>query len=322
MNEEDFSALSIFKLLLEKGMARGEEISKNLGLSRATISRRIRELNTQGFFIDVYEDGYSIPNNDKIKEVGLYLKRLKGPVNYSGIYFETCDSSQDIAEEMARKGADEGSLVVCGEIKNAKGRLGRKWQADPGGIWFSLVLRPPYLEGMHLISLAMAFSVSKSIEDVLGVEARVKWPNDVLINGKKVCGILSEAKIMEDGPSYAIVGVGINANNPISIELKDVAISLKEFLKKDVPILPLLGRLLYLFSLEYAELMKGNVRKILYDWKSKTATLGKRVRIIFREEIKEGKAIDVAQDGSLIVQLDSGEKIKIYAGDVIHLLSS
>ncbi|MGB9784441.1 MAG: biotin--[acetyl-CoA-carboxylase] ligase [Fervidicoccaceae archaeon] len=311
----------IFRSLLENEKMRGEELSKIFGLSKATISRRIKELNSQGFFIDVNESGYSIPTNDKIENVGIYLKRLTGKIVYNGLYFESCESSQDIAEDMAKRGAEEGNLVICGEIKNARGRLGRKWQATKGGLWFSLILRPRSLERIHLISLAMSYSVSKSIEDVLGLRAQVKWPNDVLINEKKVCGILSEAKIEQDRPIYSIVGVGLNANNVIPEELREIAVSLKEASKREVPILPVLGRLLYIFDTEYKNLMEGRVQKVLENWKSRSSTIGKRVRVIFNEEVKEGKAIDIAQDGALILLLDSGEKTRIYAGDISHLFS-
>jgi len=311
----------LFALLLEKGKAKGEEISSALGISRPTISRRVKELNSLGFFIDAEEEGYSIPSNERISEISAYLKRLRSPLSYNSIYLEACESSQDIAEEMAKRGAVEGSLVICGEIKSAKGRLGRKWHAERGGLWFSLVLRPPIFSTMNLIPLAMGYSVAMGIEDILGITAEVKWPNDVLVNERKVCGILSEAKIEYDMPSYVILGVGVNANNELPEDLRQIATTLKELYGKEVPIIPLLGRILHRFSAEYEALKENNYKKNVLKWKSKMSTIGKRVRVVFRDEIIEGKAVDLSSDGSLAVQLDTGEKVKVYAGDVVHLRS-
>jgi BirA family biotin operon repressor/biotin-[acetyl-CoA-carboxylase] ligase len=318
-DEVYFLSLEIFKYLLNTEKASGEEISKALGISRATLSRRIKELNEIGLFVNSDDTGYSIPTNIELWQAPYYLAKLRGAINYRATFLERCESSQDIAEEMAKSGAEEGSTVICGEIKSARGRLGRKWFAPPGGLWFSLVLRPKFLEKINLISLAMALSVSKAIDEVIGVKIGLKWPNDLLIKEKKVGGILSEAKVDQDGVIYAIIGVGINMNNSIPDELKEIATTLKEAAGGSVPILPILGRSLYIFGEEYMKLSLKKEKDIIKEWKLRSITVGRRVRVQYMDEIKEGIAVDIDFDGALIVKDDNGNRIKIYAGDIIHL---
>lgn len=318
-DEVYFLSLEIFKYLLNTEKASGEEISKALGISRATLSRRIKELNEIGLFVNSDDTGYSIPTNIELWQAPYYLAKLRGAINYRATFLERCESSQDIAEEMAKSGAEEGSMVICGEIKSARGRLGRRWFAPPGGLWFSLVLRPKFLEKINLISLAMALSVSKAIDEVIGVKIGLKWPNDLLIKEKKVGGILSEAKVDQDGVIYAIIGVGINMNNSIPDELNEIATTLKEAAGGSVPILPILGRSLYIFGEEYMKLSLKKEKDIIKEWKLRSITVGRRVRVQYMDEIKEGIAVDIDFDGALIVKDDNGNRIKIYAGDIIHL---
>ncbi|MEM3285657.1 MAG: biotin--[acetyl-CoA-carboxylase] ligase, partial [Fervidicoccaceae archaeon] len=312
--------IEIFKLLLERGKLSGEALSRELGISRATVSRRVKELNENGFFINADDEGYSVPSNDLLLFLNNFLGKMRASLQYRAVLLDSCDSSQDLAEDMARRGAEEGSFVICGEIKSARGRLGRRWIANRGGLWLSLILKPGFIEGIHLISLALGVSFAQGIEEVLGVSPKLKWPNDIMIAERKVGGILVEAKVDPDGFAYAIAGVGINVNNDIEPFLKQEAASLKNIVGREVPIIPLLGRSLYLFSQKYENLKAKRTQEIILQWKAMSMTLGRRVKAIFKpDDAKEGIAVDIASDGSLILQLDSGEKVRIYAGDIVHL---
>ncbi|MGC8674851.1 biotin--[acetyl-CoA-carboxylase] ligase [Fervidicoccus sp.] len=320
MNEKALNyEVSIFKYLAEKGEASIDELSDVFSLPPSNIIEKIKKLNEIGLFINSEDNKFKIPSSSDFSLIALYLKRMNTFINYNVIFYEECDGSQEIAEEIAKNGAEEGNLVLCEEIKNARGRFGRKWHAPKGGIWFSLILRPPSLEWINLISLAMGASVSIAIEDVLNIKSGLKWPNDVLINEKKICGILSEAKITDDRLDYVIVGVGLNANNELPNELKAQAISLKQIYGRNIPALPLLGRILYLFGWEYKKIIEGRVEAIISDWKLRSLTIGRKVRIENRDEIVYGTAVDIDTDGSLVVNLENGKIGKFYAGDVFHL---
>ena len=196
----------------------GEYLAAQLGLSRAAVWKRVHRLKAQGYVIEGSpRRGYrllAVPDKLLPEEVlqGLKTRRFTGPVHH----FETLDSTNDLAKELAARGAPEGTVVVAETQTGGRGRLGREWNSPPGvGLYVSLVLRP-MLPPMELpqITLTTAVAVVRAVRRVAGVAPGIKWPNDLLFNGKKLGGILTEMETESDRIRHVVVGLGLNVNNP------------------------------------------------------------------------------------------------------------
>ncbi len=314
---------AVLALLLRAGgdFVSGAEIANAVGVSRPTVHRVVEELRGRGYLIESHpRRGYRLVLEDDLSTANYYIKSLltNTPIRYSVHYVEKCRSTQDIAEALAREGAEEGLVVVAEEMSGGRGRLGRRWAASRGGLWFTILLRPPTVEGLQLISLGAGVAVAEALRELHGVEVALKWPNDVLVDSRKLCGILVEGRMEADRIHYVLVGIGINVNNDIPEDLRGSAVSLKELLEALVPRVPLLAAVLVKFAGIYALLRQGECEEVLLRWKRLSSTLGKDVRVVMHDEVIEGKAIDVDVDGSLMVEVH-GTLRKVYAGDVIHL---
>lgn len=313
----------VLTLLLRAGgdFVSGAEIANAVGVSRPTIHRVVEELRERGYLIESHpRRGYRLVLEDDLSAANYYIKSLltNTPIRYSVHYVEKCRSTQDIAEALAREGAEEGLVVVAEEMSSGRGRLGRTWVASRGGLWFTILLRPSAMKALQLISLGAGVAVTEALRELHGVEATLKWPNDVLIDNRKLCGILVEGRMEADRVHYVLVGVGINVNNDLPENLKASAIALKELVGRPVPRVPLLGATLTKFASIYNALRHGKRSLVISRWKKLSSTLGKFVKVVTPNEVIEGLAIDINEDGSLIVK--AGKCLRsVYAGDVIHL---
>jgi len=222
----------------------------------------------------------------------------------------------DIARELARKGVREGTLVIAERQITGRGRLSRAWQSPLGGIYFTIVLRPR-ISPLYAprINLMASVAVANTIRKLFGLNAGLKWPNDVLINGKKVCGILAEMDAETDTVNFVNVGIGINANSPIS-QLEHTATSLKEELGREISRKEFLRSLVREINEQYA-LLTGT--ELLEEWKNLSVTLSKWVRVISLGETMEGQAIDIDASGALLIKDKDGLVRAALAGDCIHL---
>ncbi len=287
----------------------GEIISKKLGISRVSVWKHIQSLKRDGYTIDTSPKGYLL-----ISSPDLLL-----PDEFTGLkqkiyYFKETSSTMEVARKLAKKG--EEAIVIAEAQTHGKGRLGRKWHSGKGGIYFTIILRPKISPAYaQVVNLMAAVSVAKAIKLVFDLRAELKWPNDVLIKGKKVCGILAEMDAEVDAVNFINLGIGINANNPISLYEKDVT-SLKEELGRDVSRKELLAFVLN--EIERQKLLLGR-KEIINEWKDLSSTLNKNVRIIMPNETVKGKAIDIDIDGALILKRKDGSLRRIIAGDCIHL---
>lgn len=237
-------------------------------------------------------------------------------------YFEEVDSTNHIAKELAKEGVTEGTVVISETQKTGRGRLDRKWISPSGGLWFSIILRPKVsLKKAPLVTLLTGVAVAKVIRQ-MGLDAKIKWPNDVLINKKKVCGILTEIGTGLNAIEYIIVGIGINVNIDCAlfpVEFKEKTTSLKEELNTNISRVDLMKS--FLMELEHFYDLFNNQKfdRLLSEWKSLSETLFKNVRISTPTEEIEGKAIDINSDGSLILELSDGSIKTILAGDCTHV---
>jgi len=231
------------------------------------------------------------------------------------IYYPSLASTNDAAKQEAQQGAREGTVVITGEQTAGRGRIKRAWLSPKGSIALSIILHP---ELAYLPSLIMVASlgVVHCLEKVAGLKPEIKWPNDVLINGKKVCGILIESEVKGKRADYAVIGIGINANIKPSAfpEIPPTATSLSHELGRDVSQLDIIRCLLAEIERFYLALPSGDA--VYQEWRDNLVTLGKRVQVSSEETTYEGIAESVASDGSLLLRQSDGSLTKIVAGDV------
>jgi BirA family biotin operon repressor/biotin-[acetyl-CoA-carboxylase] ligase len=222
----------------------------------------------------------------------------------------------DVAVQAVRRGAAEGTVIVTEEQTAGKGRMSRIWLSPGGSIALSVILYPPVTFLPYLVMLA-SLGVVHSIEKVTGLDPQIKWPNDVLINKKKVCGILTESDVRQNKVVYAIMGIGINVNTKLSnypgIGL--TATSIADEMGEDVSIIDITRNLIAEIDLLYSRL-QVSCMPVYEEWRDRLIILGKRVRIISGKNELEGVAESVAEDGSLLLRHPNRSITRIIAGDV------
>jgi len=231
------------------------------------------------------------------------------------IYYPSLDSTMEVTRWEAQRGAAEGTVIIAGEQTAGRGRIRRIWLSPRGSIALSIILYPSIVYLPSLIMLA-SLAVVYSIESVTGLKAQLKWPNDVLISGRKVCGILIESEVKGSGVDYAIIGIGINVNLRLAdfAELSPIATSLSDELGREVPLIELIRRLLVELERLYVTLPSGE--SIYQQWRDRLVTLGRRVEVRWGKTIYTGVAESVTRDGSLLLRRSDGSLTKVVAGDV------
>lgn len=301
----------------------GQKISEKLGCSRTAVWKHIEDLRSEGYEVNaVRKLGYQIISKpDKISaneiQLGLQTKSLG-----SKIYFEdTLPSTQKLAHRYAYENAPEGTIVVTEEQTEGRGRLDRKWHSPKyTGIWMSLILRPniPPMNAPQLTLLA-AVGVVRAIQEVTGIEPDIKWPNDILVSGKKVVGILTELQAESDRINSVIIGIGVNVNQSIDQfpdSLKEIATSLAIINGEKIDRALLLQQMLFhIEKLYYTYLDNGfNVIKLL--WESYAVTIGQQIVARTLQGSIKGRALGITDEGVLRLQSDDGEVHLIYSADI------
>jgi len=236
-------------------------------------------------------------------------------------YFAEVTSTNDIAKELATAGEKEGTVVVAETQTQGRGRLGRIWLSPKGGIWLSVILRPKIpAKDYYQLTFMAAVAVAKTIRKMFKVDAEIKWPNDVLVKERKVCGILTETSTRGDAIDYAVIGIGVNANVDLASfpeDLRFSVTSLKAELKKEVDKERFLCALLEELENCYEMLQQKRFELVLEEWKSLTTLFGADVEVACSEEKIKGLAVDVNQNGALDVLLKNGTLKRVLSGDVV-----
>lgn len=251
--------------------------------------------------------------NNKIR-----VEELKDQGISKIIYYETIESTNKIAKERAKKGAPDGTIIIAEEQTAGKGRLGREWYSPKGrGLWFSLVVRPNILPTeVHYLTIISSLAILKAIRG-LGLEADIKWPNDIIIKGKKVCGILSELDSKNEMVNFAIIGIGINVNQEYFPQhLNKKATSLKIELGKEIDRILLLKDIIVNINKYKQLLLKKETDYLLSLWKERLTVIGEEVIVYDGKASIKGRVIDVASRGELVLKDNSGEVHTFWAGDV------
>jgi len=235
-------------------------------------------------------------------------------------HFPEVTSTNDIAKELAAKGAEEGTVIIAETQTQGRGRIGRRWVSPPRGIWFSTVLRPDVTPTDALrLTLTAAVAVARAIRETLKLNAEIKWPNDVLIGGRKVCGILTEMSTRGQRVDFVTLGIGINANVDIDTfpeNLRASLTSLRTELKREVNRERLLQALLEELENQYKIFIQQGFGQILEEWKNLATFLGSYVEVAVYDEKLSGFATDVDHNGALLIKTQDGRKRKVTSGDV------
>jgi BirA family biotin operon repressor/biotin-[acetyl-CoA-carboxylase] ligase len=242
------------------------------------------------------------------------------PSNYKIYLYNNVYSTNEVAKEIAKKSSEEKIVVLADTQTCGKGRMGRRWISPKGGVWLSVILRPRITSKEALkLTFITSSAVAKTIETMFGLKAVVKWPNDVLVNGRKICGILTEISTRNSVVEFVVVGVGINANIDLEsfpLSLQGTVTSLKNELGYRIKRRALTGNFLQNFEHRYRHLHHGLWSGLLKEWKSMATFLGEQVEVTSFDEFFVGEAWDIDEDGALIIRLKNGTLKKIITGDV------
>ncbi len=235
-------------------------------------------------------------------------------------YFSSIESTNLVAKQLAQEGAREGTLVITDYQTQGRGRLKRSWWSPPGeNLLFSIIFRPPF-EVTHTFRLTLlsSLAVAEAIKQETGLETLIKWPNDIYLKGKKVSGILSELGVKGEQLQYVIVGIGINVNSDPSThpEIKEIATSISMELGQNFSRLKLLKVILNLMERYYHILKRGDFNSLKKTWDALSLIKGKKVKVVSKDDLKEGIAESVDEEGFLILRDYSGRKSRIVSADV------
>ena len=232
------------------------------------------------------------------------------------IYYSKVDSTMEAAKQEALWGCQAGTVVIAGEQTAGRGRLHRTWLSPSGNLAFSVVLRPNFSYLPYMIMLA-SLSVIYGIRTTTGLRPQIKWPNDVLIGEKKICGILIENDIRKNVLKHMVIGIGINVNFKIDkrSEISPIATSLSDQLHQPVSSLEVLRAILIEMDRLYSDLPQGDL--LFIQWKNNLVTLGQQIQVNMGNQIYQGLAESVNDDGSLMLRQKDGRLVNIVAGDVM-----
>ena len=288
----------------------GEALSKTVGISRVSIWKHIHKLQELGYQIMSTPTGYRLIDSPDIPFPWEFADH-----DFNILYYPELSSTMDTAKDLARKNCPDLTVVVAGRQTKGRGRLKRQWRSDDGGLYFTMVLRPdlPVLLSSRVNFLA-SLTLAHVLRELFQIDAAVKWPNDILVDGYKISGMLSELEAETDRILFINIGMGINVNNDPSVG-EPGASSLKKIAGREISKKTLLARFLDEFE---QRLKKAKFENVISEWKKYTVTLNRRVKIVTHKEVSEGLAVDVEPDGALVLELADGSHKKIVYGDCFH----
>ncbi|WP_319526145.1 biotin--[acetyl-CoA-carboxylase] ligase [uncultured Desulfosarcina sp.] len=292
------------------GVVSGETLSAELGVSRVSIWKHIKGLVQQGVPIQASPKGYRLATDPD----SLHPYHFASRQDRIHFYEET-ESTMDEAMRLARNGCPDYTVAVALRQTRGRGRMQRVWSSDAGGLYFTVVVRPDIpLMFSGLVNLAAAVDMADTLKSGYAVAAGLKWPNDILVNEKKICGILSQMEAEGDQVGYLNIGLGLNVNNqPESVETG--AVSLKSLLGRSIPRREILVAFLDAFE---KRMESFDPAAVIQQWKLHNLTLGKRVHVATVKETVEGLAVDLDAQGGLILQLSDGTLQTVVHGDCFH----
>lgn len=313
----------VLRMLKEaEGYISGQEICEKFNVSRTAVWKVIKQLETEGYLIEaVRNKGY------RLKMAGDILSRaeIESSMNtkWAGkkvLYFDETGSTNTEAKQAAEAGAPHGTLAVADYQNMGKGRRGRMWTSLRGvGVWMSLMIRPEiHPSAASMLTLVAALAVSEGIGKTCGLETQIKWPNDIVADGKKICGILTEMSTELECINYVVTGMGINANmEELPEEIKDVATSILLQTGKRVKRSQLIGAVMESYEKYYNVFMEsGNMSGLLDVYNSHLANMQRSVRVLQPGSEYVGTALGINDAGELLVKTEDGAVHQVISGEV------
>lgn len=313
----------VLRLLKEsEGYLSGQDICNRLKVSRTAVWKIIKQLKDEGYQIEAVQNrGYRLVGLADVMTEAELFSRMKS--KWAGRYLdysETVDSTNNRAKQLAERGAKSGTLIIADSQSAGKGRRGRSWTSPPGtGIWMSLILRPQILPSCaSMLTLVAAMAVSDGIDKETGLNSQIKWPNDIVVDGRKVCGILTEMSAELDGIHYVVVGMGINANTKeFPEEIAETATSLCRQTGQTVWRSQIIAAVMEAFEGYYDKFMESRDLSLLYDaYNKKLANYGREVMVMSSTGNYQGVSHGINQKGELLVELPDKTVTKVVSGEV------
>lgn len=301
----------------------GQHLAELIGCSRTAVWKHMEEMRKDGFQLEaVRRKGYRIirtPETVTADEIRLGLQT--DFIGRNIHYIESVDSTQKIAHQLANENVPEGTVVIAEEQVSGKGRMDRKWHSPKyTGIWMSLILRPNIpLPKAPQLTLLTAVSVAQALEELTGLHPEIKWPNDILLLGKKITGILTELQAEADRINSVIIGIGINVNQQLEdfpSELHSIATSLSIEKGEKVSRAALIRAIFKQFEKLYLLYLDEGFSPIKLLWESYAVSIGKNLRARTLTTVIEGKALGITDDGVLQIQDVNGKIHQVYSADI------
>jgi len=306
----------------------GQDLSDVLRISRVAVWKHIKKIKELGYTIESKQKlGYKLISNSNLLLPWEITSNLKTKIiGQQAYYFDTIDSTQNQALKMADDTSHNGSVIVASKQTGGRGRDGRKWISPKGGIWISIILQPKFdISITTLFPIASALALSIAIEKTFSIQPELKWPNDLTIKGKKVAGMLVDVSLESNRIENLVLGVGIN----FDVNVKQIEKSLKgtsnfygvatlNEQKKKVKPIQLVQTFLVELEKIYKLLNTKQTKRIIFEWTSRSSTIGKNVELNTVDTKIKGKAIRIDEDGALVI-LENSKEHRIIAGDIIHM---
>ena len=317
--------IPILSYLSEKKFITGRELSNQFGISRVAVWKQIQKLKKLGYHIAAdTKRGYCLISRPDILLPTEIQRNLH--TKYIGkriYYYNRINSTNSVAKNAIRDKKihlQEGTVMITNEQTAGRGRLGRTWHSPHGGVWMSIVLFPD-LEPAYIskITLMTAVVLVQSLKALFNIPALIKWPNDIIIEDQKLCGILTEMSAESDRINYVVVGIGVNANidrEQFPVEIRKQSTSLQKILGKQISKIRFARLVLENFEKYYDLLQRKQFATILKDWKINAHTLGKKITVESAEQTISGEAINVTTEGALVIKTENGEIVHVLSGTV------
>ncbi|RKQ37641.1 biotin--[acetyl-CoA-carboxylase] ligase [Oceanobacillus halophilus] len=312
--------------LLEKNKEQyisGQSLSEVLGISRSAIWKHMNELKKDGYIIEAKSNkGYRIidfPNklSENTVKWGLRTKWLGKRI----IHHESIASTQTIAHDEARNNAPGGTIIIADEQTKGRGRIARNWDSSKGkGIWLSMILRPE-IQPHHApqLTLLTATVLADVLSNYVDINPKIKWPNDILMNNKKMAGILTEMQAEQDQIWYVIIGIGLNVNHSIDDlpeGLRNIATSIKMETSKEWLLKDLIQEILVTFERTYEDYLENGFSEIKQKWEGYGFKIGQEIAIKTLKEEWKAPFLGITDDGALLTKSSSGETIELYSAEI------
>lgn len=297
-----------------------EELAAKAGCSPTKLGDLLSSLKKTGYEIEENPAlGIRLLTEPDILSEGEIKRGLKTSIIGRKAYcYSSIGSTNELAMRLGQQGAEEGTVIIADEQSKGKGRFGRSWASSKGqGIWMSVILKPdPSLEPTTALSLVAAYSVAVALREVVGVRTMIKWPNDVRVGEKKICGILAELSRDAKGNQLVVLGIGVNVNqSTFTGDLETVATSVKIETGESMPRLPLIRKLLQNLEKFYFQSKKDGFSGIIKGVREISSLMGKRVELALGSESVTGYVQDIDEMGRLIIRTDDGGIREILAGE-------